>query len=147
MQVEPSLANVRYGSLILITETTDRTLTLTSTNNLSSPSSMIEAKNTGSANKISSSYFRNLESSTFLAIDVIIVLTSNLSTSVGLSNSTTGVVKEIIYDEGVQAPALRKCVWVDFGDDYTGESFFQGNPDRKGWVPVYPVTFFSLPQI
>ena len=27
---------------------------------------------------------------------------------------------------------------MDFGDSYTGESFFPNDPSKKGWFPVYP---------
>jgi hypothetical protein len=53
---------------------------------------------------------------------------------------TQGVVKDFFFPDGVVAPSLPDYVWVDCGDQYKGASFFENNLERKGWVPIYPVT-------
>ena len=50
------------------------------------------------------------------------------------------MVKDIVYDHDIPAPKLPKFVWVDFGEDYTGPSFFPNSPNRKGWFPIHLVT-------
>ena len=35
-----------------------------------------------------------------------------------------GIVRELIYDADKPAPGLPKLVFVDFGAEYTGNSFF-----------------------
>ena len=107
---------------------------------LNQPIALVEAVNTGNAKGISSANLWGLEASIFLAVGCLIALTSNILTSAGLTNGTVGVVKEIVYEEGEQAPALPKCVWVDFGDKYTGQSFFDESWGHNGWVPICPIT-------
>ena len=71
-------------------------------------------------------------------------MTQNVSTQCGLSNGSTGKVMDIVYHgdgEFDKPPYLPKYIWVDFGDTYSGPTFFPNNPDRKGWVPVFPVEF------
>jgi ATP-dependent exoDNAse (exonuclease V) alpha subunit len=73
--------------------------------------------------------------------------------SVGLCNGTVGYVKDIVYRDEVDCdeygesippskpPCLPKYVWVNFGNSYRGPSFFdETNRERRGWVPVYPIT-------
>ena len=67
------------------------------------------------------------------------LLSTNLNTSVGLSNGAIGVVKDIVYKDGKSAPELPQYVWVDFDGYYCGESFFEDD-DRKGWFPVFPLS-------
>ena len=76
----------------------------------------------------------------YLAVGAKVQMTWNIATYAGLCNGSTGIVKDIVYSEGVQAPSLTRFVIVDFGDQYMGESFFPDNPERRGWVPIKPVT-------
>ena len=76
----------------------------------------------------------------FISNECKVALTSNVLQSAGLCNGTTGIVKEIYYEPGTQAPALPNCVWVDFGDAYTGETFFLSHNSHRGWIPIYPIT-------
>jgi hypothetical protein len=101
---------------------------------------LINAKNTGNASRMDSSNFRGLLNCVYLSVNCKITLTSNVLTSAGLANGTVGFVKEFEYEDGVQAPDLPKCIWIDFGDKYTGSTFFPNNPDRRGWVPILPMT-------
>ena len=102
---------------------------------------LINAKNTGNARKMDSSNFRGLMNSVYLSVGCKITLTTNVLTSAGLANGTVGIVKEFEYEDGVQAPNLPKCVWIDFGEKYTGSTFFPNNAERSGWVPILPITF------
>jgi len=67
-----------------------------------------------------------------------VLLTSNVCQQAGLCNGATGTVMDIVYDEGVVAPSLPHMIWVDFGEQYTGPSFFEDDPSRRGWVPIHP---------
>ena len=71
----------------------------------------------------------------------LVVLERNISPELGLANGSTGVVKEIVYDEEKPPPDnVPKLVWIEIFD-YTGPSFFpQENEARKKWVPISPVT-------
>ena len=78
----------------------------------------------------------------FLAVGAKAVLEYNLCLELGLSNSCTSIVKEIVYGETVaeRPPALPKYCWV-YIDEYVGDSFFPPeNEERNKWVPIYPVT-------
>jgi len=59
--------------------------------------------------------------------------------NIRLSNGSTSNVKEMFYNENHVALELPRVVFVDFGVQYTGESFFPNNPSRRGWFPIYPV--------
>ena len=106
------------------------------------PVALIEASHTGDSQKMSPDDFMGLSCLLFLAVGAKVVMTSNVCQPAGLCNGSTGIVKDIVYEEGTTAPALPKFVWVDFGSGYTGPPFFPGDdyPDRRGWVPVHPMT-------
>ena len=55
-------------------------------------------------------------------------------------NGSVGTVKDIIYagEEGKDT-RLPEYIWVDFGDKYTGPTFFPKNAERRGWFPVSPL--------
>jgi ATP-dependent exoDNAse (exonuclease V) alpha subunit len=64
-----------------------------------------------------------------------------------ISNGSTGCVKYIKFnnsdlkeDGSLKGPCLPEYVWVDFGEEYKGVTFFPNDPSRQGWVPVYPQT-------
>jgi hypothetical protein len=121
---------------------------------LDTPITLIQAKHSRSeAKRMSSDSFRGLQTCLYLAVGAKVYLTSNIGTSVGLCNGTVGYVMDIIYKDDVDRddknnpipssspPDLPKYVWVDFGNSYRGPSFFdESNVDRRGWVPVYPIT-------
>ena len=107
---------------------------------LGKPIALIEAEHTGKSKKMGSDSFMGLCCILFLAVSAKVVLTSNVCQPAGLCNGATGVVKDIIYDEGKTAPALPRLVWVDFGANYKGDSFFPDDESRRGWVPIHPMT-------
>ena len=108
---------------------------------------LIRASHEGNGSKFSSDSFRGLESSMYVGVGAKILLTSNLNTTVGLNNGSVGTVKDIVFAAGVKPPNLPLYVWVDFGESYSGESFFDDSVDRKGWFPLFPSTFeLHLPK-
>ena len=103
------------------------------------PIALVEGKNTGRATSLSDDTFNGLASSMYICAGAKVVLTKNYL-QIGLSNGSTGIVREIIYDVDKPAPGLCKFVFIDFGTEYTGTSFFPNNEIRRGWFPIYPVT-------
>ena len=89
---------------------------------------------------MSDNAMRNLAISLYLFISLKVVLIRNYL-NIGLSNGSTGIVKEIVYKPRSSAPTLPKFVLVDFGTSYTGYSFFLiANPNVVGFL-------FSLSRI
>ena len=107
---------------------------------LGKPIALVEAENTGSGKKFRADMAHGLENSLHLAVGAQVLMSKNVCQPAGLCNGATGVVKDLVYEPGVVAPGLPKFVWVDFGEQYTGRTFFEGNDDRRGWVPVHPTT-------
>jgi hypothetical protein len=114
---------------------------------LDTPVCKIEAKHTGSWNRVSSDNFQGLEPTLYLAEGARVMFTNNTLHKLNITNGTTGTVKFIKFadsdlnlDGTLKSPCLPEYVWVDFGDEYRGITFFPNNPSRRGWVPVYPVT-------
>ena len=67
----------------------------------------------------------------YLYLGTKIVLTKNIL-NVGLSNGSTGIMKEIFYNVDKPAPGLPKLVFMDFDVEYTRDIFFPNNESRKG---------------
>jgi hypothetical protein len=107
---------------------------------LGTPIASIRASHTGRGGSAGRDKARGLFASMYLAVGSKVQVNQNLATYVGICNGSTGIVKDIVYEEGVPPPGLPRFVIVDFGDQYMGESFFPDNPDRRGWVPIKPVT-------
>ena len=91
--------------------------------------------------------FGGLQRFAYLCIGSTVVLTTNLCPEMGLSNGSTGIVKDIEF-RGVNPPVeegswnpktLPYCVWVDFDDKYHGPPFFN-NVEQRGWVPISPIS-------
>ena len=74
----------------------------------------------------------------YICVGAKVVLTKNYL-QVGLSNGSMGIVRELIYDADKPAPGLPKLVFVDFGAEYTGNSFFTNDETRKGRFLIYLV--------
>ena len=101
---------------------------------------LVEAKHTGKSRTMDPDKFRNLGRRMYIAVGAEVMATHNLLQPAGICNGSVGIVKEIIYKEDETAPSLPKCVWVDFGENYTGSvNFFPNNPERRGWVPIPPI--------
>ena len=75
----------------------------------------------------------------YLCKNARVVLEMNLASEIGLANGSTGIIKEIVYEESQKAPELPKFCWVEM-DDYSGPTFFKDNDNRRQWVPIYPKT-------
>eukprot|EP00978_Attheya_sp_CCMP212_P017539 scaffold46862_cov30-Attheya_sp.AAC.2 len=110
---------------------------------LGKPIASIQVSHTGRGKKFSKEHARGLLDSTYLAVGAKILVTQNITTYVGICNGSTGIVKDIVYAEGMLAPSLPQFVIVDFGNMYTGPPFFGSDtqPERRGWVPIKPVTY------
>jgi hypothetical protein len=91
---------------------------------ISNPIALIEAENTGRGKSMKEDNFRGLAAKLYLCIRSKVLLIRN-QLNIGLSNSSIGIVKDIVCDDDRPTPKLPKFVWVDFGTDYTGSSFFQ----------------------
>jgi ATP-dependent exoDNAse (exonuclease V) alpha subunit len=101
------------------------------------PIVLIEAKhNNFAASTKSSDLFWGLETTLFLCVGAHISLTINLCSKANLVNGATGVVKDIVYAEDKKPPDLPILVMVDFGEAYTGPSFFPDDIEKRGWVPI-----------
>ena len=105
---------------------------------LGNPIVRINSLNSSSrAKNLSPESFRGLRNFLYLCVGSKVVLTLNIRTELGLCNGTTGVVRDIIYEQDTKPPALPTCVWCDFGSQYTGEPLFT-DPSKSGWVPITP---------
>ena len=78
----------------------------------------------------------NLENSCYLAVGASIIVTSNVASSV--VNGSTGVIKDIVYDEGRKPPELPVIVWTEI-NTYKGQSYFPNDQTRKKWYPIRPI--------
>jgi hypothetical protein len=103
------------------------------------PIALIEVEHTGKGKSMKDEAFGGLTAKLYLCVGSKVLLTRNLL-NIGLSHGSTGIVKDMVYDDDRPPPKLPKFAWVDFGTDYTGPSFFPNDVSRKGWVPVHPVT-------
>lgn len=106
---------------------------------LDKPITFIEAENSAGSRRFKSDVARGLENSLYLCVLARVLLTSNICQPAELCNGVTGTIMDIVYDEGAKIPNLPSMIWVDFGDQYTGPSFFEGDDDRQGWVPIHPI--------
>ena len=66
---------------------------------------------------------RSLETSLFLSVGSSVLLTNNICQLAGLCNRSTGIVKDIVYEENTSPSHLPKFIMVDFGSQYTGATF------------------------
>ena len=109
---------------------------------LQNPILKVDAKNSSkSARAKKSDFFQNLENHLYLSVEALVLLIINLCPSIGLANGSTGIIKQIVWnstaiDETI-SDADNMFVWVDFGHDYKGESFFPGDEGKKGWFPIF----------
>ena len=93
------------------------------------PIILVEADNTGRARMMREDNFGRLSSSMYLCVGVKVVLTRNYL-NIGLSNSSTGIVKEIVYDRDKPVLGLPRFAFADFGNGYIGPTFFPKDISR-----------------
>ena len=103
------------------------------------PIALIESENTGRARTMKEDNFGGLKANMYLCVGANVVLTRNFL-NIGLSNGSTGIAREKVYDKNKPAPGLPRFVFVDFGKAYTGPTFFPNDASRRGWFPIHPVT-------
>jgi hypothetical protein len=70
----------------------------------------------------------------YLAVGARVLLWSNVCNSVGLVNGATGIIKDFLYGEDSNPPALPHSVVIDFSD-YSGPPFFSCQ-EKATWVPI-----------
>jgi len=109
---------------------------------LGMPILKVQARNSSSAaRKKTSDYFQQLVNHEYYSVSSKVLLTKNLKPELGLANGTTGKVIDIVWKEGTTdqqiSDASNLFLWVDFGDQYKGESFFESFPERHGWFPIF----------
>ena len=85
---------------------------------------LIEAENTRRGKSITKENFRGLLAKTYSHVGSKVLLVRN-QLNVGLSNSSTSIVKDIARNDNRPAPKLPKFAWVNFRADCTGPSFFK----------------------
>ena len=90
---------------------------------VSNPIALVRCKNRGKASDFRDDRFNGLASSMHLCVGANVQLILNYL-NVGLSNGSTGIVKEMFYDENHVAPDFPRVLFAHFGAQYTGESFF-----------------------
>ena len=104
---------------------------------------------TKSAKAQRADFFQGLPNRVFLSESSKVLLTTNLKPELGLANGSTGIVKAFVWEDGATNEDLsdvrKMFVWVDFGDQYIGDSFFRSMPERNGWFPIFPF-MLNLPQ-
>ena len=92
---------------------------------------------TGEGKKATSNTASGLDLHAFYCKGALVLLTKNVCQSLGLCNGSTGKIVDIIYTHGKPPPALPECIIVNFGDNYSGPSFFPDDDSKKGWVPIF----------
>jgi hypothetical protein len=93
--------------------------------------------------------FRGLETLLYLAVGAKVMLCMNIAHPAGLVNGATGIVIDIVFEEGqTDAENLPSFVIVDFGEQYKGPNLFGGDESRRGWVPIPALEFdYSVPDL
>jgi ATP-dependent exoDNAse (exonuclease V) alpha subunit len=100
----------------------------------------INSVNTGKAKQSTPNQAGGLVSTLYLCEGAKVLLTKNLAQQVGLCNGATGTIVAFVYENDKPPPNLPEYVIVDFGDSYKGRPFFGDDPDKAGWVPIFPET-------
>ena len=76
-------------------------------------------------------FFQQMPNHEYFSMGAKVLLTKNLKPEYGLANGTTGIVKDFIWNDDDRvithdniSDACNLFVWVDFGKQYSGPSFF-----------------------
>jgi hypothetical protein len=84
---------------------------------LNSPIPLVKAEHTGNSKAMSSSSFMGLHTFLFLSVFAKVVMTSNICQLASLCNGTTGIVMDIVYEEGQYIRALPFFPIMNLGKD------------------------------
>ena len=104
--------------------------------NLNMPIAPIKAENSSSkARKASTNKASGLHNNIIMCKESKVMLLQNLWNEHGLTNGANGIVKYIVYKEGITPPKLPSFVLVYF-PQYTGPSF---HPTEEKLVPIAPI--------
>lgn len=106
----------------------------------------INSVNTGKGKQATLNQAGGLVSTLYLCEGAKVLLTKNVAQQVGLCNGSTGTIVAFVYESDKPPPNLPEYVIVDFGDSYKGRPFFVDDPDKAGWVPIFPETHEWQPQ-
>ena len=96
--------------------------------------------NTGKGKQATPNKAGGLVSTLYLCEGAKVLLMKNIAQQVGLCNGSTGKVVAFVYENDKAPPNLPEYVIVDFGDSYKGRPFFGDDPNKAGWVPIFPET-------
>ena len=102
------------------------------------PMVKVEAEYSGPQGYSAKSDIANgLDKVTYICVGAKVMITQNLWQQCGIVNGSTGIIIDIVYSPDTPPPGLPVCVLIDFGDEYTGPSFFVDENDKKGYVPIF----------
>jgi hypothetical protein len=88
------------------------------------------------AKKADSNTAYGLKAYILLAWDVQVILTANLQTEIGLVNSSTGTIQDIIFQEDQESPSFPISVLISF-DNYKDLTIASLEGERV--VPISPI--------
>ena len=94
---------------------------------LGMPIALIKSKNTGKGSK-------------FSAV-IKVMLNGNKQVSAGLSNGSTRVIKDILYNNCSKIYNFLKCIAVDFKTQHKGSAMFERDERVKQYL-IFPATNF-----
>eukprot|EP00957_Ditylum_brightwellii_P006106 462041-Ditylum_brightwellii.AAC.1 len=83
---------------------------------------------------------RSLKTSLYFSVGYKMLLIINICQLASLCNGSTGIVKDILYENNVYLSHIPKFIIVVFGSQYNGPTFFPDDETRRGLVPVHPAT-------
>jgi hypothetical protein len=101
----------------------------------------MSAQNSSATGKGSSAdRFRGLENTSFLSLECLVLISTNIWKAVGLVNGQPATVKDVVYLEGqVPNKDLPAFIVVEC-PNYVGPPFFTEKKKKK-WVPIVPSKF------
>jgi hypothetical protein len=101
---------------------------------------MMAENSSSKAENWSADRFRGLENTSFLSLECLVLITTNIWKAVGLVNGQPATIKDVVYLEGqVPNKDLPAFIVVEC-PNYEGPAFFP-EPEKKKWVPLVPSKF------
>ena len=91
----------------------------------------------GSKAEKKNSDFFGLRRMTALCEGTPVMLLTNEWVEAGLANGSTGILRKVVYAPGSTEYQIPMFCIVEF-PDYSGPSFFKGDPVKAKWVPIIP---------
>ena len=109
---------------------------------LNTPVTLLMSLNNYNGRQLNSDHFMGLENLIYVSIGAQITLVTNLWKRNGLTNGTSGVIKDIIYKENRENNDLPVAIIIHF-PCYTGPQFFNDS-DKHNWVPINKISAFNM---